>query len=305
MGETSTIEWTDATWNPWRGCDKVSPGCAHCYMFRDQERYGRNPAVVVRAAAGTFHAPLGRKWTLKAREIRAREQRPMRVFTCSWADFFHPDADAWRDDAWAIIRDRPEFDWQILTKRPELVADRLPADWGDGYPNVWLGVSIENRRFVGRADILRGLPAAVRFVSAEPLLGPLIPPHHLAVDDPDGGDEIVVPFWGDQAGAGGPDELDLDGIDWLIAGGESGPRHRPMRAQWVRDLRDACAHSGTAFFFKQWGGARPGGEALLDGRAHHAFPLTKAALAGVADAIDVLSRAGLSPMPAQQSESGA
>lgn len=272
MGETSAIEWTDATWNPWRGCDKVSPGCAHCYMFRDQQRYGRNPAEVVRAAPGTFQAPLGRKWTLKAAEIRAREQRPMRVFTCSWSDFFHPDADAWRDDAWAIIRDRPEFDWQILTKRPELVADRLPADWGAGYPNVWLGVSIENRRFIDRADQLRAIPAAVRFISAEPLLGPLV----------ERMDQCAIPHpAGDRTceACGGRDEffagLDLAGIDWLIAGGESGPRARPhggLPGDWVRDLRGACSWWGTAFFFKQWGGPRPGGEALLDGRVHHDFP---------------------------------
>lgn len=255
MGESSAIEWTTATWNPWRGCSKVSPGCAHCYMFRDQRRYGKDPEVVVRAADNTFYAPVrAKKW----RELPAGAM----VFTCSWSDWFHADADEWRDDAWEVVRQRPDLTWQILTKRPERIADHLPPDWGDGWPNVWLGVSIENRRFVHRADVLRSVPAAVRFISAEPLLGPLF--IH-AADNWDGSRWS----WPDLYDG---EELNLDGIDWLIAGGESGSRHRPMRAEWVRDLRDACQDSRTAFFFKQWGGARPGGPALLDGRTHHHFP---------------------------------
>lgn len=264
MGDASAIEWTDATWNPWRGCDKVSPGCAHCYMFAGQRRGGLDPTTVVRTSPATFRAPLGPKWTRKSDAIRDRERRRMRVFTCSWSDFFHPDADAWREDAWAVIRQRPEFDWQILTKRPELVADRLPDDWGDGYPNVWLGVSIENRRFVRRADQLRALPAVVRFVSAEPLLGPLrYQRWHVAED------RRLGFGWAD--GASGQ-QLELHGIDWLIVGGESGPGARRMDPEWVLRLKAATDWSGTAFFFKQWGGARPGGEALLDGQEYRAFP---------------------------------
>lgn len=265
MGDSTTIEWTDATWNPWRGCDKVSPGCAHCYMFTEQRMYGRDPSVVVRCADSTFYAPLrSKKW---------RELSPgSLVFTCSWSDWFHEDADEWRSEAWEIIRQRPDLRWQILTKRPERIAEHLPADWGDGWPNVWLGVSIENRRFVGRADVLRSVPAAVRFISAEPLLGPLVYP---------GQPEPLVPV----GGYDGP-ELDLSGIDWLIVGGESGPGHRPIRIDWVRDLRDYCQHSrhlydpfrgqrgpGTAFFFKQWGGIRPkSGGRELDGRTWDEMP---------------------------------
>jgi protein gp37 len=232
MGETSVIEWTDATWNPWRGCTKVSPGCAHCYMFRDQRRYGRDPEVVVRASDATFYGPLrARKW-----------QAPRKVFTCSWSDWFHEDADPWRDEAWDVIRRTPQHTYQILTKRPERMLDHLPADWDDGYPNVWMGVTIENRRFVGRADLLREVPARVRFVSAEPLIGPLT-------------------------------SLDLAGIDWLIVGGESGPAARPINPDWVRDLRDACAETGTAFFFKQWGGRTPkSGGRELDGHTHDELP---------------------------------
>lgn len=287
MGESTAIEWTDATWNPWRGCEKVSPGCAHCYMFRDQRRYGRDPSVVVRAADKTFYAP--QKWGGKAAQIRSGMARRMRVFTCSWSDWFHEDADPWREEAWAIVRDCPEFDFQILTKRPERIADHLPSDWGAGYPNAWLGVSIENRRFVDRADLLREVPAAVRFISAEPLLGPLVAPVGAAwLPRPghpyDLSDESVAREWFGwewEDGYIGRD-LDLDRIDWLIVGGESGPGHRPVNRQWVRALRDECNPGGgwepsTAFFFKQWGGPRPeSGGRELDGRTWSEFPRSAA-----------------------------
>ncbi|PTL55777.1 DUF5131 family protein [Paraconexibacter algicola] len=265
MGESSAIEWTTATWNPWRGCDKVSPGCAHCYMFTDQRRYGNDPSVVVRAADATFYAPLRKRSWL---DLPAGSM----VFTCSWSDWFHPDADPWRNEAWEVIRQRPDLTFQVLTKRPERIAEHLPWDWkldGVPYPNVWLGVTIENRRFNHRADVLREIPAAVRFISAEPLLG------HLRADAMLWNREAqrYEPRWYD--GYTGPD-LNLDGIDWLIAGGESGARHRPMDLAWVRDLRDACADAGTAFFLKQLGGPanrkRGGAEALLDGVRHTAMP---------------------------------
>ncbi|MCU1617603.1 MAG: hypothetical protein JWO98_5143 [Frankiales bacterium] len=264
MAESSIIEWTDATWNPWRGCDRVSPGCAHCYMFRDQRRYGKDPSVVVRASDATFYAPVR----------SARWQEPRKVFTCSWSDWFHEDADEWRDDAWDVIRQTPQHTYQVLTKRPERMLDHLPADWGDGYPNVWLGVTIENRRFVGRADVLRAVPAAVRFISAEPLLGPLV------YDDgwfDEGG--VETRRWADDYA--GP-ELDLRQIDWLIVGGESGPRHRPIDPEWARDLLThvECVSNDrtagrTAFLFKQWGGPRPtSGGRLLDGRTWDEMPAT-------------------------------
>jgi protein gp37 len=276
MGESSAIEWTTATWNPWRGCDKVSPGCAHCYMFRDQQRYGRDPSVVVRAADSTFYAPLrARKW----RDLAAGSL----VFTCSWSDWFHEDADPWRDEAWGVIRERPDLTWQILTKRPERIADHLPRWWGDADAeapaNVWLGVSIENRRYVHRAEVLRQTPAAVRFISAEPLLGPLLAPVRL----------LGVPQWMD--GHSGP-EVDLTGIDWLIVGGESGPKHRAIRAEWVRDLRDRCEADGVAFFFKQWGGPRPtSGGRELDGRRWDEMPILAHDLEG-SGAWRVTSRTG-------------
>lgn len=252
MGDTTAIEWTDATWNPWRGCDKVSPGCAHCYMFTEQRRYGRDPGTVVRCSDATFYAPL------RKRSWRELPEGGL-VFTCSWSDWFHEDADPWRDEAWDVIRQRPDLTFQVLTKRADRIADHLPDDWGEGWPNVWLGVTIENRRFVHRADQLRGIPAAVRFVSAEPLLGPLVTTDR-NFDDPRA-----------PQGHG----LILSGIDWLICGGESGPRCRPFDLDWARDLRDACRFTGTAFFLKQLGGhpdKRGGDQAVLDGRRHLEMP---------------------------------
>lgn len=228
MGERTGIEWTNATWNPWRGCRKISPGCAHCYMFREQERYGNNPFVVVRSKT-TFTAPL--TWS-----------KPRLVFTCSWSDFFIEEADAWRDEAWEIIRSTPQHTYQILTKRPENIASRLPTSWP--MPNVWLGVSIENAVFLGRADVLRKTPAALRFLSLEPLLGYL-------------------------------GELDLDGIGWVIVGGESGPGWRQMNLDWARNIRDACAVAQVPFFLKQLGGwpdKRGGDKAVLDGRTWTEMP---------------------------------
>ena len=239
MGDYSQIEWTEGTWNPWRGCTKVSPGCASCYMFTGQLRWRRDPTQVVRASDSTFNAPLS--WT--------RRGFPRLVFTCSWSDWFHPEADGWRDEAWAVVRESPEIVFQILTKRPELIRDRLPADWGRGYPNVWLGVSVENPRFTWRLDILLSTPAAVHFVSAEPLLRPVDLRPWLRV---------------------------REGLDWVIVGGESGgrPGHEPrqMLPDWVRQIRDACRATSTPLFFKQWGGRFPGGQALLDGREWREMP---------------------------------
>jgi protein gp37 len=214
MSETTTISWTDATWNPWRGCDKVSPGCAHCYMFRDQQRYGRNPSIVLRAADATFRAPL--KW-----------KEPRFIFTCSWSDWFHESADPWRDEAWEIVRQTPQHTYQILTKRPERMQERLPwSAFGDPWPNVWLGVSVENQRFAHRARILSGIPAAVRFISAEPLLGDL--------------------------------SLALGGINWVIVGGESGPDYREMNLDWLAGVVQQCRNADVPVWVKQDSGKLPG-----------------------------------------------
>jgi protein gp37 len=233
MADTTLIAWTDHTWNPWTGCTKVSPGCAHCYMFSGQERWGQDPTVVRRTQ--TWRQP--RRWNADALKRRGRA----RVFTCSWSDWFHEAADPWRAEAWRVIRDCPALDFQILTKRHERIVDHLPPDWGDGYPNVWLGVSIENERFLSRADTLRAIPAAVRFISAEPLLAPL-------------------------------PSLNLAGIDWLIVGGESGPNFRPMDHAWVRALRAKARAAGTAFFFKQSAAPLTEQGIHLDGQIVRAYP---------------------------------
>lgn len=175
-------------------------------------------------------------------QINAEAHRiETRVFTCSWSDFFHPDADPWRLEAWEIVRDCPNLIFQILTKRPELVPARLPRDWGDGYPNVWLGVSVENPAFLHRMDLLRQIPAAIRFVSAEPLLAPL-------------------------------GDLNLTNFHWVIVGGESGPGFRPMDHAWAREIRDQCQREHVAFFFKQSAAIRTEMGTLLDGREWKEYP---------------------------------
>ena len=234
MARNSGIEWTDHTWNPWRGCRKVSAGCRNCYMFREQKRYGRDPSTVVRAARQTFTAPL--RWS-----------EPARVFTCSWSDFFIQDADPWRAEAWDIIRRTPHLTYQILTKRPQNIPARLPHDWGDGWPNVWLGVSAENNLVVtDRLNALASIPAVVRFVSAEPLLSP-----------------VRLSPW-------------LDRIHWVIAGGENGPGARAPEPNWFRYLRNQCRDADVPFFFKQWGGTKrlngTWGGRILDGRTWDEMP---------------------------------
>jgi len=239
VADRSAIEWTEATWNPVTGCDQVSPGCAHCYAKTFAERWRGIPGHPYEQG---FQLRL---WPERL-DQPLRWKRPRTIFVNSMSDLFHeriPEAFIQR-----VFEVMAGADWhvfQILTKRHERLAELAPSlPWP---PNVWMGVSIENRRFVHRADCLREVPAAVRFISAEPLLGPL-------------------------------EGLDLTGIDWLIAGGESGPGHRPMRVEWVRELRDRCVAEEVAFFFKQWGGIRPkSGGRTLDGRTWDETPATAAA----------------------------
>jgi protein gp37 len=237
MGEKTKIEWTEATWNPVTGCSKVSPGCAHCYAEALSLRFAwsRKPWLPAHAEENVvLHED--------RLEQPLRWRRPRMIFVNSMSDLFHelvPVCFIERVFDVMALAERHVF--QILTKRHERMATLASQlAWP---PNVWMGVSIENRRWVERADYLRRVPAAVRFVSAEPLLGPL-------------------------------DGIDLNGIDWLIAGGESGPLHRPVRVEWLRDLRDRCGAEGVAFFFKQWGGHHPrSGGRTLDGREWSDLPL--------------------------------
>lgn len=231
MGNQTGISWANRTWNPWKGCKHVSKGCANCYMFRDMRRWGMDPKIVTRCK--TWGHP--HKWNKLA--------TTQLVFTCSWSDFFIDAADSWRDEAWQVIKACPWLQFQILTKRIERVVDHLPSDWGqEGYPNVWLGTSIEDDAVLNRADILRQIPARIRFISAEPLLGSLA-------------------------------NLDLTGIHWLIAGGESGPDFRPMKAEWALELRDLCRRFGVAYFYKQGASFSPGKNDKLNGTEYKEFPL--------------------------------
>ena len=290
MAVETGIEWADATSNFWRGCHEVSSGCARCYALVWAHRYRFDGHVIVRAADKTFFAAESKKWAERRQLIEDTEHRRMRVFTCSLSDFFHPDADAWRDEAWAVIRRNPQYDWQILTKRPELIADRLPADWGDGWGHVWLGVSIETRQQIKRAEILCRTPAAVRFVSCEPLLGPLVATP-LEDRDPRArplGERCSVPRCDAKAvsvqGArllceGHTIDFDLNviALDWVICGGESGPHARRIDKAWVRELRDRCQAERVAFLFKQWGGKHPKASGReLDGRVWDQFPASRA-----------------------------
>ena len=241
MAGSSKIEWTEATWNPVTGCDQISPGCAHCYAKTFAERW--------RGVSGhPYEQGFDLRLWPERLDVPLRWRKPKTIFVNSMSDVFH---EAIPDDYVAQIfetmRAAHWHTFQVLTKRVERMLDLAPSlTWPS---NVWMGVTIENRRFVHRADALREVPAAVRFISAEPLLGPL-------------------------------DGLSLAGIAWLIAGGESGPRHRRVDADWIRELRDYCAGAETSFFFKQWGGARPKSNGrLLDGRLHDDYPRRAAAVA--------------------------
>lgn len=250
MSDHSAIEWTEATWNPVTGCTKVSPGCANCYIVRTPPfRIARRQFV--RGSTGIQLHP-------ERLEQPLRWQRPRMIFVNSLSDLFHEEIPAsfiWQ--ALATMAEAQQHTFQILTKRPEqarLIMDGYYRTFGgDLLSNVWLGVSIENARFTWRADVLREIPAAVRFISAEPLLGSL--------------------YEGTPGSPKAP--LELGGMDWLIAGGESGPHARSMDPAWARELRDACAATTTAFFFKQWGGRTPkSGGRQLDGRIWDEYPQT-------------------------------
>jgi protein gp37 len=234
MASGSPIEWTEATWNPVTGCDKISPGCAHCYAERMAKRLqAMGQSNYVRGFELTLHeSMLG---------VPLRWKRPRRIFVNSMSDMFHENVPlSFIQAAFTVMRQADWHEYQILTKRSErLLSLDCHLDWP---PQVWMGVSVENARFVRRIDDLRSTGARVKFLSLEPLLGPL-------------------------------PRLDLSGIDWVIVGGESGPRARPMREAWVRDIRDQCAAAGVAFFFKQWGGvfkSRTGRE--LQGRTWDEMP---------------------------------
>lgn len=235
MAKDSAIEWTHHTFNPWWGCTKVSPGCKHCYAETFAHRIGQDiwGPRTIRRFFGEAHWREPLRWNEEAARVGARH----RVFCASMADVFEgrPELDALRIRLWALIAETPSLDWLLLTKRPERIERSVP--WGDQWPeNVWLGVTAENQHWANkRIPLLLKFRSAVRFVSCEPLIGPV---------------DLSAWLKGQHA------------IDWVIAGGESGHKARPMNPDWARSLRDQCRRASVAFHFKQWGHWRPEEESV-------------------------------------------
>ena len=247
MADKSVIEWTEATWNPTTGCDRVSPGCDRCYAQTLAKRLNAMGSPKYQNDGDPPTSGPGFKLTLhrSSLDMPRRWRAPRLVFVDSMSDLFHDDVPPeFIAQAFEVIRETPQHTYQVLTKRAQRLS-RIAGEL-DWPPNLWMGVSVETRRYAFRIDHLRKVPAAVRFVSAEPLLGPL-------------------------------GELDLAGIGWVIAGGESGAGARPMELDWVTELRDTCTSAGVAFFFKQWGGRSPkAGGRELEGELWDELPLEAA-----------------------------
>ncbi len=234
---TSSIEWTELTWNPTTGCDKVSAGCKNCYAETMTRRLA---AMGVQKYKDGFSLRTHPEMV----NVPYSWKKPAMVFVNSMSDLFHPDVPSeFIQSVFEVMNDCPHLIFQVLTKRSKRLAELAPKlKWTQ---NVWMGVSVENEDVVDRIDDLRAVPAAVRFLSCEPLLGPL-------------------------------PNLKLKGIDWVIAGGESGFSPRPMDEKWVLDLRDLCEIRGVAFFFKQWGGKnKKSAGRTLQGNIYSDFPNPK------------------------------
>ena len=228
MANTNTpIEWTNKSWNPVTGCSKVSPGCVHCYAETITKRFRFKNGFNLTLYPERVHQPLSWK-------------KPSKIFVNSMSDLFHEKIPLeFIQSVFQTIKRTPQHTYQILTKRPERMVELIPDL--EFHKNIWLGVSVESQDYISRIDLLRQVPANVRFLSCEPLLGSLY--------------------------------LDLTNIDWVIVGGESGEKHRPINLDWAKDIRDQCRRSKVAFFFKQVGGrtSKAGGN-LLDGRKYLEFP---------------------------------
>ncbi|MEH7249507.1 phage Gp37/Gp68 family protein [Neobacillus niacini] len=236
MAGNSSIEWTEATWNPVTGCNKVSDGCKNCYAERMAKRLRAmgNPRYTngfnVTLHSDLINAP--RKWV-----------KPRKIFVNSMSDLFHKDIPVeFIQSVFETMIETPQHSYQVLTKRPERLIEL--ANSLTFTPNIWIGTSVENETVTERIDLIRQVPAYVRFLSCEPLLGPL-------------------------------DNLNLEGIHWVIVGGESGPGARPMQEDWVRSIRDQCKESNVAFFFKQWGGLQKHRHGrLLDNQTYDEYPVS-------------------------------
>jgi protein gp37 len=280
MGENTKIEWAHATFNAWLGCTKVSPACDNCYaeaLVTRRLGVGWGPhAARRRTAESTWRQPLA--WDRRA----GREGRRLRVFCSSLADVFDNKApEGARDDLWELIAQTPNLDWMLLTKRPQNIARMLPPGWGDGWPNVWLGATVEDQEEAERRipHLLR-VPAAVHFLSCEPLLGPL-DLRRVALGDGAFLDALTGRHSAEIAFEGGPGHAQdairrlpvlppaLPAVDWVIAGGESGPGARPTHPAWALLLRDQCVATFVPFFWKQNGEWVPAPEGDGGGYAGH------------------------------------
>lgn len=242
MSDSTAIEWTDATWNPVTGCTKISRGCDNCYAARFSERFRGVPGH-----------PFSTGFDLTLRPERVDQplkwRRPRMIFVNSMSDLFHKQVPtAFIDSVFSTMESANWHTFQILTKRSSLMRNYLRSRYGQerGPAHIWCGVSVEDAQATSRIKHLRASPAGVRFLSIEPLIGAV-------------------------------GTIDLQGIDWVIAGGESGPGARPVHLEWVREVRDQCATQNVAFFFKQWGGLHPKtGGRELDGREWSEFPSVRA-----------------------------
>ena len=248
MAENSGIEWTHHTFNPWIGCTKISAACDNCYAAAWDARGLQGLPTrwgphADRTRTKTWGQPI--RWQKKAKAEGVR----YRVFVASLADVFDNHKSilpAWRRELWALIRQCPDLDFLMLTKRPENIARFLPDDWGDGYANVWLGSTVEDQKAANRAQHLIKVPAVVHFLSMEPLLSDV-----------------------DLSGV-------IHGLEWVITGGENGKQYRPVDPDWFRSLRDQCHGANVPFLFKQWEGEnqkiiKAKGRAL-DGVIHDGYP---------------------------------
>jgi protein gp37 len=247
VAETS-IEWTDATWNPVAGCTVLTAGCTNCYAMRMAARLDAMGSKKYRGL--TRKSGKRAVWTGKIKLDHASLDsprawsRPRKVFVNSMSDLFHDDVPVdFIARVWGVMKETPRHTYQILTKRPERMAEVLSQAPFEVLPNAWLGASVEDGRVLHRLDDLRRVPAVIRFVSLEPLIG--------------------------SVSAG-----DFAGIHWAIVGGESGPRSRDMKPHWVDEIEKMCRRSGTAFFFKQWGGKnKKAAGRLLKGRTYDEMPV--------------------------------
>lgn len=249
MGKNSEIQWTDHTWNIARGCTKVSEGCRYCYMMRDGEKFGYDGSIVIRTKT-VFNMPLKLP---RNQRSKVWPGNPL-VFTSSLTDVFHPAIDPYRNEMWDIIRQRKDLTFQLLTKRPERRTACLPADWGFGYGNVWMGISAENQETLDeRMRHFQGIPAEIKFLSLEPLLGPIdltafFKDHHVRV--------MGIPELSavNQVGI----NYSLQKRLWVIVGGESGNdnghwRYRSCKMDWIMSIEDQCKRAGVPLFIKQLG----------------------------------------------------